>query len=72
VDTGGGREHVMRPSMCPLSPKNQELDDRSVSAILAAAGLQPAEPEEEAFFTRPDGSPWRVDREVQLVESGPA
>jgi len=71
-DTGcGGQEHVVRPSLSPLSPKNQELDAPTVSAILAAAGVQPGPSAEQSIFARLDGSPWRVDRKVQLLESGP-
>jgi trehalose synthase len=68
---GGGREHVIRPSVSPLSPKNQELDAPSVSAILAATGVQPGPSAEKATFTRLDGTPWRVDRKARLLESRP-
>ena len=71
-DTGcSGRGHVIRPSVSPLSPKNEDLGAVSVSAILAAAGVQPGPSTDEALFTRLDGSPGRVDRKVQLCESGP-
>jgi len=71
-DTGcGGRAHVIRPSVSPLSPKNQELGAAAVSAILAAAGVQPGPSTDGRVFTRLDGSPGRVDRNVQLLESGP-
>lgn len=70
-DIGGGRAIVIRPSVSPLSPKNQELDAATVSAILASAGLQPGPSADEALFTRLDGSPGRVDREVRLLESRP-
>ena len=72
-DTGcSGRGHMIRPSVSPLSPKNEELGAVSVSAILAAAGVQPGPATDEALFTRLDGSPWRVDRKVQLLRKRPA
>jgi trehalose synthase len=68
-DSGRGRRtYVIRPSVSPLSPKNQELDSKSVSAILAAAGVQPGPCGDDAVFSRVDGSPGRVDRAVHLVE----
>ena len=33
--------------------------------------MQPGAPTDEALFTRLDGSPGRIDRNVQLLESGP-
>ena len=68
-DTGCRRHDVVRPSLCPLSPKNQELDAALVSAILAAADVQPGPGAEQAIFARLDGSPWRVDRKVRLLAS---
>jgi trehalose synthase len=67
----GGQAGVIWPSVCPLSPKNQELDADRVSAILNAAGVQPGRSADEALFTRLDGSPGRVDRQVHLRDSGP-
>src|SRR5256714_2293845 len=60
---------VIPPSIDAFSPKNQELDQNSVHAILAAAGIvkdhtSPAHP----CFTRGDGSSGRVDRRADMLE----
>jgi trehalose synthase len=70
-DTGSaGQVRVIPPSVSPLSPKNQELSETAVSAILAAARVQVGAPTDDALFMRLDGSPGRVDRGVELLESG--
>jgi trehalose synthase len=65
------RAHVIPPSLNPLSPKNQALSESAVSAILAVTGIQPGSPRDEAVFTRVDGSPGRVDRQAEVVQSEP-
>ena len=60
--------HVIAPSIDAFSPKNQDLDDGAVAAILGAAGLleEAGESGERAAFTRVDGSPGRVHRCAQV------
>ena len=66
------RVHVIPPSIDPFSAKNQDLDDATVRSILqyvgllAGAGNPPAVP-----FSRRDGSPGRIDRRVDILQTGP-
>jgi trehalose synthase len=62
---------VILPSLNPLSPKNQDFSPETVSEILAAAGIQPGASQGGTTFVRLDGSPGRVDRGAELVESAP-
>jgi trehalose synthase len=59
---------VIPPSIDPFSPKNEKLDRGAVDAILAAAGLAPADGRQNAMFVRQDGTAWRVDRRATLWE----
>jgi trehalose synthase len=69
----GGRARVMRPSIDPFSPKNQDLPEDVVRSILVHVGLieGPAGPA-PPVYRRDDGSPGRVDRGVDLVRVGRA
>jgi trehalose synthase len=62
---------VMAPSIDPLGPKNQELERRSVEAILVAVGLAADGAEHPPVFARSDGSPGRVERRAELVQDEP-
>ncbi len=62
---------VMPPSIDPFSPKNQELDQTSVAAILVALGLAADGPGRPPSFTRADGSPGRVERAAEIVQDEP-
>jgi trehalose synthase len=63
---------VIPPSIDVFSPKNQELDGGSVLAVLGACGvLQDGEGDGSPTFTRQDGTPGRVDRQVELFGSDP-
>lgn len=64
------RLHVIWPSIDPLAPKNQPLDEETVEAILTRVGLI-AGREGETIFTRTDGSPGRVERTCDVFRSGP-
>jgi trehalose synthase len=59
---------IIPPSIDAFSPKNQELDDGTVRAILAASGLIRDGAGAAARFVREDGSPGRVDRRAQTLE----
>jgi len=66
------RLHVIAPSIDPFSTKNQPIPPDEGAAILAYAGLisghdGPA----PAPFTRRDGSPGRVDRHADILQTGP-
>jgi trehalose synthase len=67
------RLHVIAPSIDPFSAKNEDLEPRVCRAILQYVGLladgslEPA----PATFRRRDGSPGRVDRQVDILQTGP-
>jgi len=66
------RTMVIQPSIDPFSPKNQDMDDATVRAILAHVGLTgDGAAESTPAFTRSDGSPGRVDRLCDVVSTGP-
>jgi trehalose synthase len=65
------RTWIVPPSIDPFSPKNQDLDDGAVAAILDVIGLQDAGAEGHALFRRFDGSEARVTRKADLVQAGP-
>jgi len=62
---------VIPPSIDALSPKNQALDEMQVRAILHAARISDSSPELPASYTRTDGTPGRVDRHAEMIESAP-
>jgi trehalose synthase len=65
-----GRVWIVPPSIDAFSPKNQDLPDDSVAAILGVMGLAEASgPAPE--FRRLDGSPARVERRAELDQDGP-
>ena len=67
------RVAMIPPSIDPFSAKNEPLSRRNVRqalgyvGLLAGGGEAPAAP-----FTRRDGSPGRINRHVDLLQSGPA
>ncbi len=66
------RTHVIPPSIDPFSAKNEPISHRNVRLILGYVGLiggdgaLPAVP-----FTRRDGSPGRINRRVDVLQTGP-
>jgi trehalose synthase len=67
------RMHVIPPSIDPFSAKNEPISHRNVRLILSYVGLigggdgaVPAVP-----FTRRDGSPGRINRRVDVLQTGP-
>jgi trehalose synthase len=61
---------IVPPSIDIFSPKNQELAPEAVAAILSAAGIDGQQPDRAAaVFRRLDGSPGRVDRRAELIDS---
>jgi trehalose synthase len=66
------RLHVIPPSIDPFSTKNMELDPTEVRGILQYVGLVAGEVEPNAAtFRHRDGSPGRVDRAVDILQTGP-
>jgi trehalose synthase len=63
---------VIPPSIDAFSPKNQELDEATVRAILVHTGLvDGAMGDGRPVFVRMDGAPGRVDRQADVVRHGP-
>jgi trehalose synthase len=62
---------VIAPSIDVFSPKNEELSAVTVLEILRATGVVAGAAPGGATFTRHDGTPGRVDRRTQMVESAP-
>jgi trehalose synthase len=66
------RVHVIPPSIDPFSAKNEPISGRNVRTTLSFVGLldgggvPPAVP-----FTRRDGSPGRINRRVDVLQTGP-
>jgi trehalose synthase len=66
------RVHVIPPSIDPFSAKNEPMLRRNVRLVLGYVGLlegdglPPIVP-----FARRDGSPGRINRRVDIVQSGP-
>lgn len=60
--------HVIAPTIDPFSTKNVDLEERSVRAILHAAGIVDG-PDGDASFTRHDGTHGRVNRRAVMTDS---
>ena len=67
------RVTLIPPSLDPFSPKNQDLSPDMVRRILTYVGLLRGPNDSDVFpqFLRSDGSPGRVDRHVDILQSGP-
>jgi trehalose synthase len=65
------RCRVMAPSIDPFSPKNQDLDEDCVAAILRTVGLVADGVGQNPVFTRADGSPGRVERAAEVIQDEP-
>src|SRR5690606_10008962 len=61
---------VVPPSIDPFSPKNQELDEPTVHAILARSGVLSVRDPGEATFMRRDGTRGSIIRTASIVEEG--
>jgi trehalose synthase len=65
------RTDVIQPSIDVFSPKNEDLDEQTVRAILTHVGLTLDGPTREMpVFTRQDGSPGRVDQVCEVLSTG--
>jgi trehalose synthase len=67
------RTHVIPPSIDPFSAKNEAMSARNVRLALGYVGLIDGDGAPPVVpFTRRDGSPGRINRHVDVVQSGPA
>jgi trehalose synthase len=62
---------VIPPCLDAFSPKNQRLDDDTVTAILDAAGIVAGRSPAAATFRYRDGSAGRVTSRAELIEDAP-
>ena len=66
------RLHVIPPSIDPFSAKNEPISQRNVRRILGYTGLIGGDGEVPAIpFARRDGSPGRINRRVDVLQTGP-
>jgi trehalose synthase len=66
------RLRVIPPSIDPFSTKNEPLPADEVACVLSYAGLVAGhDGRVPAPFTRRDGSPGRVDRHADVLQTGP-
>jgi trehalose synthase len=65
--------HVIRPSIDPFSAKNEALSLRNARLALSYVGLLDGaiETPPAVSFARRDGSPGRINRRVDVVQTGP-
>jgi trehalose synthase len=62
------RIHVIAPSIDAFAPKNQHLDEATVTAVLNAARVVPCGEDGPATYRHQDGTPGRVDRDATLFQ----
>jgi len=68
-----GKSTIITPSIDAFSPKNQELDEATIRAILVNCGLVEGPPGDGTpTFVCEDGSPGRVNRAADVVRLGRA
>ena len=68
----GARSRVIPPSIDPFSAKNQDLDQTTVRLILQYTGLLAGAANPPTVgFSRRDGSPGRIDRRADILQTGP-
>jgi trehalose synthase len=68
-----GKSTIITPSIDAFSPKNQEMSEDTVRAILVHVGLVDAVGgDSRRLFIREDGSPGRVDRQAEIMRLGRA
>jgi trehalose synthase len=65
--------HVIPPSIDPFSAKNEPMSRRNVCLALGYVGLLDGDGSPPVVpFIRRDGSPGRINRHVDILQSGPA
>jgi trehalose synthase len=65
------RTEIIQPSIDAFSPKNRELDDDTVRAVLTYVGLAVDGATAPPVYIRQDGTPGRVDRRCEVFSTGP-
>jgi trehalose synthase len=66
------RMHVIPPSIDPFSAKNEPMSPFNVRVALGYVGLLDGDGARPAVpFARRDGSPGRIDRRVDVLQTGP-
>jgi trehalose synthase len=65
------RVYEIAPSIDPFSTKNVALSADAVHGVLANAGIVADGDTPPAAFTRRDGSPGRIDRYADIIQTGP-
>jgi trehalose synthase len=66
------RLHVIPPSIDPFSAKNEPISQRNVRLILGYTGLVGGDGATPSVpFVRRDGSPGRINRRVDILQTGP-
>lgn len=66
------RVHAIPPSIDPFSAKNQPMDPAQVRAALVYVGVLAGEADgPRVAFSRRDGSPGRIDRHADVLQTGP-
>ena len=67
-----GKTHVVPPSIEPFSAKNEPMSPRNVRLALGYVGLLEGDGTRPVVpFARRDGSPGRIDRHADVINSGP-
>ncbi len=67
------RTHVIPPSIDPFSAKNEPMSHRNVRLALSYVGVLDGDDARPVVpFARRDGSPGRIDRHVDILQSGPS
>jgi trehalose synthase len=66
-----GRVAIITPSLDAFAPKNQDLGEAEVGAILDVAGLVPGAGAGEPLFTAMCGKPALVRRRARVIEQRP-
>jgi trehalose synthase len=66
------RVHAIPPSIDPFSAKNQPMEPAQVRAALVYVGVLAGEVDgPHVTFTRRDGSPGRINRHADVLQTGP-
>jgi trehalose synthase len=66
------RVHVIPPSIDPFAAKNEQMAPQQVHDALVHVGMLAGEPgAPHVPFTRRDGSPGRIDRRADVLQTGP-
>jgi trehalose synthase len=63
---------VIAPSIDAFAPKNQNLDPETLESLLRAAGVTQGEPDSSPKFTRSDGEPGELTRQIEIIDGSKA